>query len=156
MSNTIQVLRRSRQTLCKQELKEGLETHLGEERSDEDHEDVVEDQHRHEHGHHPRAQEEDAGQEVRDKGKSKNILEYPSIAGMPLQSPPGNNAGTEDESQDEARVRPVLQDGDPVLREPERGREGGRERGREGGGREEGRKGGREEKGKGGRRVDML
>ena len=106
-------------------MNDGGPTNLGEEWGDKHHEDVVEEQYDHQNGHHPHTQEEDAGQQVRDEDKSKDILKYPSIAGMPLQSPPDNNSSTEDQSQEEARVRSVLQNGDPVLREPEGGRVGG-------------------------------
>jgi len=91
-----------------------------EEWSDEDHEDIVEEQEYHQNSYHPHSEEFQAHEHYCNEGKSKDILEYPSIHSMPLHCPPHHNTHTEHQHHEELWVRTAKKNGNLVLGQPEK------------------------------------
>ncbi len=84
-------------------------TYIGEERGNEDHEDIVEEQADHENGYYPRTQEHQPANQIGQEGKAKKSLKYPSVDGVSLHHPPGDNSCGQEESDEELGVRTVAQ-----------------------------------------------
>ena len=87
---------------------------MSEVRSDEHHEDIVDEQHDHQYSHKPRLQEPQARQQHRDEGKPQDVLEDPSVTRVTLGHPPRDHTHTEQDGEEEQDVWLVAQNGELV------------------------------------------